>query len=180
MALKKLIDVGEAFPKVKRARLGAAPAIEDVLDNVGTPEPAPVLVTPAQAIEAPPPAALSATEPLEVREVAADPQQPRPQKRAEPKPRRAGQGTHKGSGTDARRYRKSGRTFQFGARTKPDFAEAIKKRAGDMNVTIGELLEDMMSFYEPGFVETVKLMAMERKKSVGAVLAEMANRYKTA
>ena len=33
MALKKLIDVGEAFPKVKRARLGAAPAIEDVLDN---------------------------------------------------------------------------------------------------------------------------------------------------
>jgi hypothetical protein len=34
MALKRLIDVGVAFP-VKGARLGAAPPATDVLDNVG-------------------------------------------------------------------------------------------------------------------------------------------------
>ena len=38
MALKQLIEVGEKFPTLKRARLGAAPPVEDVLDNVGTPE----------------------------------------------------------------------------------------------------------------------------------------------
>lgn len=178
MALKKLVDVGEAFPKIKRARLGAAPAIEDVLDNVGTPEPTPVAVAPVAVIEPPKPVAPVTAAPTEKGEAPDEPQPAKLQKRAEPKPRRAGQGTHKGNGTDARRYRKSGRTFQFGARTKPDFAEAIKQRAGDMNVTIGELLEDMMRFYEPGFVETVKLMAMERKKTIGAVLTEMVNRTK--
>ena len=37
MALKRLIDVGVAFP-IKPARLGAAPPASDVLDNVGAAE----------------------------------------------------------------------------------------------------------------------------------------------
>ena len=48
MALKQLVDVGEKFPTVKRARLGAAPPIEDVLDNVGAPE----LPPPASPLDA--------------------------------------------------------------------------------------------------------------------------------
>ena len=48
MALKKLVDVGEKFPTLKRARLGAAPPIEDVLDNVGAPE----LPPPASPLDA--------------------------------------------------------------------------------------------------------------------------------
>ena len=177
MALKKLVDIGESFPKVKRARLGVAPAIEDVLDNVGTPElnptPQPTAPEPPSAIPEPATGQGSETK-------SDDAPRAKTLKKKEGTVRRTGQGVHKGSGTDARRYRTTGRTHQFGARTKLDFAEAIKSRALEKNMTIGELLEDMYTFYEPGFVETVKLLAVEKRKSISALLIDMLNAYKAA
>ena len=141
MALKKMIEIDETFPVVKRARLGAAPPAHDVLDNVGAPElptqqplPEPALM--AKVAEPDPAPAIgdetAATTALKKRERAA---------------KRAGRGIHKGGGTDARRYRTTGRTHQFGARTSPEFAESVKVMAREKNMTVGELLEDMWKAY---------------------------------
>jgi hypothetical protein len=156
MALKQLIDVGEKFPILKRARLGAAPPIDDVLDNVGTPElPAPVTqpASPAVAEQSKEPAPEDAPRAKPV------------VKKKEAAAKRVGQGVHKGSGTDARRYRKSGRTFQFGARVKPEFAESMKITAADKNVTIGELLEEMRAIYD-----SINAISAEKKIPVADVL----------
>lgn len=158
MALKQLIDVGEAFPKIKRARLGAAPPVEDVLDNIGMPE------TPAAA-----PAQPAAEQPETPTQQQSDeaPRVRNPAKK-EPRNKRVGQGVHKGSGTDARRYRKTGRTFQFGARVRPDFAEAVKIDAAAKNVTIGELLEEMRGIYD-----SVNAICTDQKISTADALAQL-------
>ena len=157
MALKKLVDVGEEFPKLKRARLGAAPPIEDVLDNVGTPEP-------------PPPVQAAVAQEQQPKDAATDEvtRTKAPAKKKESSARRVGQGVHKGTGTDARRYRKSGRTFQFGARVKPEFAEGMKLTAADRNVTIGELLEEMRSIYD-----SINAISVDKKVAVGELLSQM-------
>ena len=132
MALKKLVQIDESFPVLKRARLGAAPPAEDVLDNVG-------------AVDVqPPPLAI-----VEVPKAATEEEsQTKMPKKRDRSARRVGQGVHKGAGTDARRYRKTGRTDQFGARVKPEFAETVKVMAADKNMTIGELLEEMLNVYK--------------------------------
>jgi hypothetical protein len=156
MALKQLIDVGEKFPTLKRARLGAAPPIDDVLDNVGMPEltvPVTPLASPAVAEQSTEPASDDAPRAKPVA------------KKKDAPTKRVGQGVHKGSGTDARRYRKSGRTFQFGARVKPEFAESMKVTAADKNVTIGELLEEMRAIYD-----SINAISVEKKIPVADVL----------
>ena len=158
MALKKLIDVGEEFPKLKRARLGAAPPVDDVLDNVGAPE-----------ISAPPitlPAAVQSEPPKEAQ--GEDAPRVRTGTKKERSAKRVGQGVHKGSGTDARRYRKTGRTFQFGARVRPDFAEAVKVEAASKNVTIGELLEEMRGLYD-----SLTEICLDQKMSTADALAQL-------
>ncbi|MEQ1695887.1 MAG: hypothetical protein ABL901_08605 [Hyphomicrobiaceae bacterium] len=162
MALKQLVDVGEKFPTLKRARLGAAPPIEDVLDNVGAPELAP-----------PPTQAAATAQPEQLKEPTADDAiraKPATRKK-ESTTKRVGQGVHKGAGTDARRYRKSGRTFQFGARVKPEFAEGMKVTAADKNVTIGELLEDMRAIYD-----SINAISTDKKIAVSDLLSEFAKR----
>jgi hypothetical protein len=139
MALKQLVDVGEKFPTLKRARLGAAPPIEDVLDNVGAPE----LPPPMPALDA-----AIAPEPSQASQTDDAPRAKTTPKKKESTGRRGGQGIHKGAGTDARRYRKSGRTFPWGVRVHPDMAERVKVMAGEKNVTIGELLEEMEKVYK--------------------------------
>ncbi|MEQ1698186.1 MAG: hypothetical protein ABL901_20340 [Hyphomicrobiaceae bacterium] len=156
MALKQLVDVGEKFPTLKRARLGAAPPIEDVLDNVGAPELAPPPTLPAIAAQTDQTVGPAADEALRAKP---------PAKKKESTTKRVGQGVHKGAGTDARRYRKSGRTFQFGARVKPEFAEGMKVTAADKNVTIGELLEDMRAIYD-----SINAISAEKKIPVADVL----------
>jgi len=159
MALKKLVDVGERFPTVKRARLGAAPPIEDVLDNVGTPElpsrasPQPVLISSEQSQGSP------SDDAPRVKQVA---------KKKENTAKRAGQGIHKGAGTDARRYRKSGRTFPWGVRVHPDMAERVKVMAGEKNVTIGELLEEMEKVYK-----IIEGIAVDKKLTPVAALDDL-------
>lgn len=161
MALKKLVDVGEKFPTLKRARLGAAPPVEDVLDNVGAPELAPPTTL------SPPAAAVTPTQPSDAS--ADDAPRSRPQtKKREGTTKRVGQGVHKGGGTDARRYRKSGRTFQFGARVKPEFAERMKLTAADKNVTIGELLEEMRSIYD-----SINAIAVDKNVAIKELLSQM-------
>lgn len=159
MALKKLVDVGEKFPALKRARLGAAPPVEDVLDNVGAPELAP---PPVQKIDIAP-----AEHPGEQPSQDTPRAKPTARKR-EGSAKRVGQGIHKGTGTDARRYRKSGRTFQFGARVKPEFAEGMKLTAADRNVTIGELLEEMRSIYD-----SITAISVEKNIGIKEVLSRM-------
>lgn len=159
MALKKLVDVGEKFPTLKRARLGAAPPVEDVLDNVGEPE------------LAAPPKQFTDAAPTEHPGEYLSPDTPRAKpaaKKREGTAKRVGQGVHKGTGTDARRYRKSGRTFQFGARVKPEFAERMKLTAADKNVTIGELLEEMRSIYD-----SINAISVDRKVAVSELLSQI-------
>ncbi len=139
MALKKLVDVGEKFPTMKRARLGAAPPIEDVLDNVGAPE----LPPPMSALDA-----AIAAEQSQAPQTGDAPQAKTMARKKKSTGKRGGQGIHKGRGTDARRYRKSGRTFPWGVRVHPDMAERVKVMAGEKNVTIGELLEEMEKVYK--------------------------------
>ena len=162
MALKQLVDVGEKFPTLKRARLGAAPPIEDVLDNVGAPELAP---PPTQVVATAQPEQLK--EPPTDETLRAKP----PAKKKEGTTKRVGQGVHKGAGTDARRYRKSGRTEQFGARVKPAFAEGIKITASEKNLTIGELLEEMRAIYD-----SINAISADKKISVSDLLSEFAKR----
>jgi hypothetical protein len=159
MALKKLVDVGEKFPTLKRARLGAAPPVEDVLDNVGAPELASPPVQPA----APAPQEPAGDEPTQ------DAPRAKPvARKREGAAKRVGQGVHKGSGTDARRYRKSGRTFQFGARVKPEFAEGMKQTAATKNVTIGELLEEMRSIYD-----SIMAISVDKNLTIKELLSQM-------
>ena len=159
MALKKLVDVGEKFPTLKRARLGAAPPIEDVLDNVGEPELPPPPSQTADAAQTEQPKAPAADDAPRAKPGA---------KKKDGTAKRVGQGVHKGAGTDARRYRKSGRTFQFGARVKPEFAESMKLTAGDRNVTIGELLEEMRSIYD-----SINAISVDKKVAVSELLSQM-------
>jgi hypothetical protein len=133
MALKKLVDVGETFP-VKRPRLGAAPPPADVLNNVGAPDlapPAPVAANDAlnaypvpQAAVAPPVIAPASRDGSD------------------------GRGIHTGKGIDARRQKKTGRDYQFGARTTVAFADELKRIAASKGITIGGLLEDMLEAYK--------------------------------
>lgn len=163
MALKQLVDVGEKFPTIRRARLGAAPPIEDVLDNVGAPELAP-LATQTVAVAQPEQSKEPAKEPI-----ADDAHRTKVAgKKKESTSKRVGQGIHKGTGTDARRYRKSGRTFQFGARVKPEFAESMKVTAADKNVTIGELLEEMRSIYD-----SINAISSEKQLAVKDLLSNL-------
>lgn len=159
MALKQLVDVGEKFPTLKRARLGAAPPIEDVLDNVGAPELAP---PPTQVVVTAQPEQLK--EPIADETLRAKP----PAKKKEGTTKRVGQGVHKGAGTDARRYRKSGRTEQFGARVKPAFAEGIKITASEKNLTIGELLEEMRAIYD-----SINAISVDKKVAVSELLSKI-------
>lgn len=165
MALKKLVDVGEKFPTVKRARLGAAPPIEDVLDNVGAPELAPPMPV-LDAATSPEPSRGSQTDDA--------PQAKTVAKKRESSARRGGQGIHKGAGTDARRYRKSGRTFPWGVRVHPDMAERVKVMAGEKNVTIGELLEDMEKIYK-----AIEKIAADKKLTPVAALDDLLKVCKT-
>ncbi len=159
MALKKLIEVDEKFPAMKRARLGAAPPVEDVLDNVGSPEP-------LQPI-APQPATEAAGQPHDQQTCDVPRAKPATKKKDGPA-KRVGQGIHKGSGTDARRYRKSGRTFPWGVRVHPEMAERVKVMAGERNVTIGELLEDMEKVYN-----AIDVIAASRKVTPVAALDDL-------
>ena len=141
MALKKMIEIDETFPVIKRARLGAAPPAHDVLDNVGAPE----LPTKQAAPEAAPVAKVAGPNlDFDTGEETAATHAPKKRERAA---KRVGRGIHKGGGTDARRYRTTGRTHQFGARTSPEFAESVKVMAREKNMTVGELLEDMWKAY---------------------------------
>lgn len=159
MALKKLVEVDEKFPVMKRARLGAAPPVEDVLDNVGSPEPS-QSAPPQQASEA---AVQSQDQP------AIDaPKAKAATKKKDSPAKRVGQGIHKGSGTDARRYRKSGRTFPWGVRVHPEMAERVKMMAGEKNVTIGELLEEMEKVYT-----AIEAVASGRKVTPVAALDDL-------
>ena len=88
MALKKLVDVGEKFPTVKRARLGAAPPIEDVLDNVGAPELLPPI---------PPQDAAIAADQSQVSQTDDAPRVKMMAKKKESTGKRGGQGIHKGA-----------------------------------------------------------------------------------
>ena len=141
MALKKMIEIDETFPVLKRARLGAAPPAHDVLDNVGAPE------LPTKQLPPEPASMVKVAEPnfdpVTGDETAAT-HAPKKRERAA---KRVGRGIHKGGGTDARRYRTTGRTHQFGARTSPEFAESVKVMAREKNMTVGELLEDMWKAY---------------------------------
>ncbi len=159
MALKKLVDVGEKFPTVRRARLGAAPPIEDVLDNVGAPELAP---------PTPPQIAPITDEQSQGSQTGDAPRVKTTTKKKEGGGKRGGQGIHKGAGTDARRYRKSGRTFPWGVRVHPDMAERVKVMAGEKNVTIGELLEEMEKVYK-----AIEVIAVDKKLTPVAALDDL-------
>jgi len=142
MALKRLVDIDEKFPVIKKSRLGAAPQAEDVLDNVGSPD---ISLNHAAATV---PSHSPNDAIAETPKAAEDGERNGAAKKRERTAKRVGQGVHKGRGTDARRYRKTGRTYQFGARVSHDFAEGVKVTAAARNVTIGELLEEMRSIYD--------------------------------
>lgn len=131
MALKKIIDIGETFP-VKKPRLGAAPPVEDVLDNVAPP------VVPYAAPTPPPVVAPPSALPETRRPIA------KPQK---PAKIQDGRGVHRGIGTDLRHSQTTGRTYQFGVRTTPEFAETIKQMAAEKRMTLGEVLELLLDAY---------------------------------
>jgi hypothetical protein len=133
MALKKLIDVGEAFP-IKKPRLGAAPPPADTLDNVGEQEAAPIRHAPQTVL----------TTPHQAPEMGARAAAPPVRQHTQG---RYGRGVHTGKGIDARRQVKTGRTYQFGARTTVAFADEVKRLAADRGITIGELLEEMLEGY---------------------------------
>jgi predicted DNA-binding ribbon-helix-helix protein len=163
MALKKLIQIDETFPVIKKSRLGAAPPAEDVLDNVGERE-----LTSRSA--APPVDTAPRNDGALPSDECTDANSPRvsaPKKR-ERAARRAGQGVARDGAIYGRRYRKTGRGFQFGARVTPEFADGIKATAAARNMTIGELLEEMRGIYD-----SIQALAEERKQSAGDVLAEL-------
>ena len=137
-------------------------ATADVLDNVGAPElppPAPMQAVAEAAI---------ATEPSQASQTDDAPRAKTTAKKKESTARRGGQGIHKGTGTDARRYRKSGRTFPWGVRVHPDMAERVKVMAGEKNVTIGELLEEMEKVYK-----TIEKIAADKKLTPVAALDDL-------
>jgi hypothetical protein len=135
MALKKIIDIGETFP-VKKPRLGAAPPLDDVLDNIAA----------AQAVPGPVIAPPSARVPVQV-PVQSDTTAKAPAKPPRPAKVNDGRGIHRGIGTDLRHNTTTGRTYQFGVRTTPEFAETIKQMAAERRMTLGEVLEEMLEVY---------------------------------
>lgn len=145
MALKKLIEIDEKFPVIKKPRLGAPPPADDVLDNVGEaekPQKAAVLETTPMQDDGTTADAAAAAE-----DESATPEQTRsgaPRKRERQPKRQA----HPDRSIYGRRYRKTGRTFQFGARVTPEFAEAMRVTAAARNITIGELLDEMRMMYD--------------------------------
>ena len=135
MALKKLVDVGEAFPVKKKPRLGVAPPLADVLDNIGAPD-------------LPPPAPLPANETKQQPDIPDNADlTPVPRSTKVERAKNGGRGVHTGKGIDARRQKKTGRDYQFGARTTVAFADEVKRLAAAEGITIGELLEDMLEAY---------------------------------
>jgi hypothetical protein len=131
MALKKLVDVGEAFPLKRSPRLGAAPPPADVLDNVALHDLRPLASEHLQQSPAP-------------RTAYTDAPLPRP---AAVQHQSGGRGIHTGKGIDARRQIRTGRDYQFGARTTVAFADDVKRLAAAEGVTIGELLDAMLDAY---------------------------------
>jgi hypothetical protein len=131
MALKKLVDVGEVFPLKRSPRLGAAPPPADVLDNVALPD------MPSLARD-------HIEHPLTPRTVLTEGPTPRP---GTVQPQSGGRGIHTGKGIDARRQIRTGRDYQFGARTTVAFADEVKRLAAAEGVTIGELLDAMLAAY---------------------------------
>lgn len=163
MALKKLIEIDEKFPVIKKPRLGAPPPADDVLDNVGE-------------AEKPQKATVRETTPIEDDGTTADAaaeddsstrEQTRsgaPRKR-ERQPKRQG---HPDRSIYGRRYRKTGRTFQFGARVTPEFAEGMRVTAAARNITIGELLDEMRAIYD-----SIRSLSDERQVGVPEFLASI-------
>lgn len=163
MALKKLIEIDEKFPVIKKPRLGAPPPADDVLDNVGE-------------AEKPQKATLRETTPMEdagttaeaaAEDESATPEQTRsgvPRKRERQPKRQA----HPDRSIYGRRYRKTGRTFQFGARVTPEFAEAMRVTAAARNITIGELLDEMRTIYD-----SIRSLSDERQVGVSEILASI-------
>jgi hypothetical protein len=131
MALKKLVDVGEAFPLKRSPRLGAAPPPADVLDNIALPD-------------LPPLASEHFEQPRAPRTAFSDAPFPRP---AVVQHQSGGRGIHTGKGIDARRQIRTGRDYQFGARTTVAYADEVKRLAAAEGVTIGELLDAMLEAY---------------------------------
>jgi hypothetical protein len=131
MALKKLVDVGEAFPVKRSPRLGAAPPPADVLDNVAL-------------HDLPPLASEHFEQPRAPRTALSDVPSPRP---SAIQHQSAGRGIHTGKGIDARRQIRTGRDYQFGARTTVAFADEVKRLAAAEGMTIGELLDAMLDAY---------------------------------
>jgi predicted DNA-binding ribbon-helix-helix protein len=163
MALKKLIQIDETFPVIKKSRLGAAPPADDVMDNVGEREPPSRQAAPA--VDAMPRGDGELTS-----DESGDANAPRvsaPKKR-ERAARRTGQGGARDSAIYGRRYRKTGRGFQFGARVTPEFADGIKATAAARNMTIGELLEEMRVIYD-----SIQALAEDRKQSPSDILTEL-------
>lgn len=165
MALKKLIEIDEKFPVIKKPRLGAPPPADDVLDNVGE-------------AEKPQKATARETTPIEhdgttadgaaaAEDESATPEQTRsgaPRKRERQPKRQA----HPDRSIYGRRYRKTGRTFQFGARVTPEFAEAMRVTAAARNITIGELLDEMRTIYD-----SIRSLSDERQVGVPEILASI-------
>jgi len=163
MALKKMIDIGEKFPVMKKPRLGAPPPADDVLDNVGEPEKAPRSV-PSPATSGPDTQVERMLEGNAADENAASEQgRGNAQRKRERAPKRQ---AHADRSIYGRRYRKTGRTFQFGARVTPEFAEAMRVTAAARNITMGELLDEMKSIYE-----SIRSLSEERHVAVPELLA---------
>ncbi len=165
MALKKMIEIDEKFPVMKRPRLGAPPPADDVLDNVGEPD------KPKSAPERPAAAAVDGVEisdddtATQADDAAASTVRSGAGRKRQPK-RQA----HPDRSIYGRRYRKTGRTFQFGARVTPEFAEAMRVTAATRNITMGELLDEMRTIYD-----SIHALSDERKVGVQEILASVRN-----
>jgi hypothetical protein len=165
MALKKMVDIGEKFPVIRKPRLGAPPPADDVLDNVGEPEkqqkavPSPEAMAPATDRESAPDAS-SADD-----NTASEQGRGTAPRRRERQPKRQ---AHADRSIYGRRYRKSGRTFQFGARVTPEFAEAMRVTAAARNMTMGELLDEMRTIYD-----SIRALSDERQMAVPEILANI-------
>ncbi len=165
MALKKLIEIDEKFPVIKKPRLGAPPPADDVLDNIGEAEkPKKAAERETRAIEGD---GTTADTAAAADDESATPEQTRsgaPRKRERQPKRQA----HPDRSIYGRRYRKTGRTFQFGARVTPEFAEAMRVTAAARNITIGELLDEMRAIYD-----SIRSLSDERQVGVPEILASI-------
>jgi hypothetical protein len=164
MALKKMIEIDEKFPVMKRPRLGAPPPADDVLDNVGEPD------KPKNAPERPVAVAVDDVEisddtSTQADDAAASTARSGAGRKRERQPKRQ---AHPDRSIYGRRYRKTGRTFQFGARVTPEFAEAMRVTAATRNITMGELLDEMRTIYD-----SIHALSDERKVGVQEILASV-------